>query len=557
MAKVVFKQNLQNQPTLFPFSFDNFIDKSHPLRVLNNVIDKLDITKLIKTYKGGGTSSYHPRIMLKIIIYAYLNNIYSSRKIEKASKESIYYMWLSGQSFPDHNTINNFRGKKLKTEIENIFTQVVIMLYELNLLSFKEAFTDGTKIESAANRYTFVWRGSIEKNKQKLENKIQTVLEEINQAIKEDESVQEEEENVTITSEELQQKIESLNAKLSKTGASKKIVKKVEKLAQGSLTKLREYELHLKKMGNRNSYSKTDPDATFMRMKEDHMKNGQLKPAYNIQVSTENNFITNFSTHQNPTDTTTLKPHLLSYNDKYDCFPEKEITDAGYGSLENYDFLEEKGIENFVKYNYFYVEQSKKFKHNITRIENLHYNAEEDYFVCPMGQHMQPIEKCKRKSEAGYEYEVTIYQAKNCNRCPLNGACHKQKGNREIEVNKKLIAHKQKARENLISDIGIELRGRRCSEVEQTFGQIKWNKKFNRFLLRGLEKVNTEFGLIAIAHNIQKLHKAIIEGKAKAFLNFMLCLLKILTSSHLKNIVRKKNIVINLFENISPLKKTA
>lgn len=540
MAKVIFKQNLQNQPSLFPFCFDNLIDKNHPVRVLNNVIDNLDITEIINTYKGGGTSSYHPRIILKIIIYAYLNNLYSSRKIEKAAKESIYYMWLSGQSFPDHNTINNFRSKKLKTKIENIFTQIVVMLSEINVLSFKEAFTDGTKIESAANRYTFVWRGSIEKNKQKLENKIKSVLEEINQAIEEDDCKQEEIEKITtITSEELKQKIEALNAKLSEKEASKKLIKKTEKLEKESLTKLQEYELHLKKMGNRNSYSKTDTDATFMRMKEDHMKNGQLKPAYNVQVSTENNFITNFSIHQNPTDTTTLKPHLLSYKDKYECLPEIEITDAGYGSMENYDFLEENDIENFVKYNYFYIEQSKKFKNDITRVENLHYNTEEDYFVCPMGQHMQPIEKAKRKSEAGYQYEVTIYQAWNCNGCPLNGACHKQKGNRKIEVNKKLIAHKQKARENLNSDIGIELRGRRCSEVEQTFGQIKWNKKFNRFLLRGLPKVKIEFGLIAIAHNIQKLHKAIMDGKIKGVLNYILCIFKRTITVLLKNTVSK------------------
>lgn len=246
MAKVVFKQNLQNQSALFPFNFDGLIDVKHPVRILNSIIDNLDISRIVKMYKGGGTSSYHPRLMLKIIVYAYLNNLYSSRKIEKASKESIYFMWLSGQSFPDHNTINNFRGKKLKTEIENIFTQIVLMLSELNILSFKEAFTDGTKIESAANRYTFVWRGSVEKNKQKLEVKINAVLEEINQAIKEDDK-QESEPVLTITSEELNKKIEELNSKLSSLNAPKKLVKKVEKLEKESLTKLQEYENHLKR----------------------------------------------------------------------------------------------------------------------------------------------------------------------------------------------------------------------------------------------------------------------------------------------------------------------
>ncbi len=369
MAKVVFKENQQNQSSLFPFNFEHLIDKSHPVRILNSVIDNLEISRIIKTYKGGGSSSYHPRVMLKIIVYAYLNNLYSSRKIEKAAKESVYFMWLSGECFPDHNTINNFRRKKLKTEIENIFTQIVLMLSDMNVLSFKEAFTDGTKIESTANRYTFVWRKSVEKHKQNLEEKIKSVLAEINQSIKEDDKQTEELVSPSITSEELKKKIDELNSKLSAINAPKNIVKKVSKLEKESLTKLQEYEVHLQKMGNRNSYSKTDEDATFMRMKEDHMKNGQLKPAYNLQVSTENNFITNFTIHQNPADTTTLKPHLLSYKEKFGRFPEKEITDAGYGSLENYDFLEENKMEPYVKYNYFDKEQSKKFKNDITRIE--------------------------------------------------------------------------------------------------------------------------------------------------------------------------------------------
>jgi len=346
--------------------------------------------------------------------------------------------------------------------------------------------------------------------------------------------------------------------------AGNEVKKILEKLEKESMPKLREYDEHLKKMGNRNSYSKTDTDATFMRMKEDHMKNGQLKPAYNLQVSTENNFVTNFTIHQNPTDTTTLKPHLLSYESKYECFPEKEIADAGYGSLENYDFLEENQIEAFVKYNYFHKEQSKKFKNDITKIENLYYNQKGDFFVCPMGQRMQPIETQKRKTDAGYQYEVTIYHVLNCKGCPLNGACHKQKGNRKIEVNKKLIAHKQKARENLNSETGKKLRGRRCSEVEQTFGQIKSNKKFNRFLLRGLSKVKIEFGLVAIAHNIQKLHAAVIKGNIEAILKHVLLFFNKIFFGFLKNKLsnfnfknHKKIIEIKLNPNFCKLKKAA
>ena len=186
--------------------------------------------------------------------------------------------------------------------------------------------------------------------------------------------------------------------------------------------------------------------------------------------------------------------------------------------MENYEFLDDNHIESYVKYNYFHKEQTKKFKSDISRIENLYYNIEQDCYICPMGQKMQPVgNPQKRMSDLGYEYEVVIYQAFNCNNCPLRGACHKQKGNRNIEVNKQLIKFKQQTRENLLSEQGRTLRGRRCSEVEQTFGQIKWNKKFTRFLLRGIPKVSVEMGLIAIAHNLQKLAMLLIKCNMTVF----------------------------------------
>lgn len=251
-------------------------------------------------------------------------------------------------------------------------------------------------------------------------------------------------------------------------------------------------------------------------MKGDHMKNGQLKPAYNLQLSTENNFITNFTLHQTPGDTTTFQEHLNSFNKKYDRYPKRAIADVGYGGLENYDFLAREGIKNYVKYNYFHKEQTKKFKTDLSKVENLFYNGEQDYFICPVGQKMRLLKQNKRSTSTGYEYEVTIYRAQNCSCCPLRGTCHKQKGDREIEINKRLIAHKQTARKNLTSEEGIKLRGRRNSEVEQTFGQLKWNKKFNRFLLKGLAKTNIEIGLLALAHNMQKLIKHLNDNDLKS-----------------------------------------
>jgi transposase len=505
MSKVKFKELFQNQTALFPIDFENLISATHPVRIINSIVDKLDITSIINSYKGGGTSSYHPRMLLKVLIYGYLNNIYSCRKIENALKENIHFIWLSGQNFPDFRTINYFRGNRLKNEIEDIFRQVVLLLMDSGVVSLKEVFTDGTKIESIANRYTFVWKKTVEKQKDKLEIKIQSILSEINSAIEEDNLEKEEVAPVSLTSEELNRRVQEINEKLKKKATSKSIKKKVAKLQNESLPKLAEYEKHLQIMGNRNSYSKTDTDATFMCLKEDQMKNRQLKPAYNLQLSTENNFITNFSLHQRPGDTATYIAHLESFNNKYGQYPQIAVADAGYGSLENYEYLDKNAIQPYVKYNYFHKEQGRNFKLDVSRVENLHYNENEDYFVCPIGQKMVPIGKTFRSSDIGYQFEVVKYQAHNCKNCSIRGACNKQEGNRIIEVNHKLRKYKQQVRKNLMSEQGIILRGRRCAEVEQTFGHLKWNKKFKRYLSRGLEKVTIETGLLAIAHNIQKL----------------------------------------------------
>jgi transposase len=207
MSKAIFKPTYQNQPSLFPFNFDGLIGTNHPVRLIDTIIEKLDITTIISTYKGGGTSSYHPRMLLKVVIFGYLNNLFSSRKIANALKENVYFMWLSGQSFPDHHTINNFRGKRLKGNIEEIFKQVVLVLVDSGIITLKEVFTDGTKMESVANRYTFVWKKSVEKNKQKLEKNIQAVLKEIDDAIAEDNQAKEETPQApSLTSSELKKK---------------------------------------------------------------------------------------------------------------------------------------------------------------------------------------------------------------------------------------------------------------------------------------------------------------------------------------------------------------
>lgn len=505
MAKIIFKELTSNQNVLFPLSLSDKISPTHPVRIVNQVVDALDISVLLSKYKGGGTSSYHPRMMLKVLFYAYLNNIYSCRKIEKALEENIHFMWLSGDNTPDFRTINNFRGQRLKEDIKTLFAGIVLLLHESGYISLDVQYIDGTKIESASNRYSFVWRGSVEKNKAKLETRIRSVLSEVDKHIEQDKTEKSPEALPAIDSETLREKVGALNKRLSAMNKAEQ--KQIRQLQNDYLPRLEKYESQLEKLGERNSYSKSDEDATFMRMKEDHMKNGQLKPAYNVQIATENQFITNLGIYQRAGDTATLPSFLQDFESTYNKQSGIVVADSGYGSEQNYEIMEASNIEAFVKYNYFHKEQKRAWKKDAFAPHNLYYNKEQDYYVCPMGQHMLKIGTKKNKSELGYISTSTCYQAQNCEGCPLRCLCHKSKNNRIIEINYKLGEYKIKARERLLSEEGLYHRGRRCIEPEAVFAQIKHNSAWNRFRLRGLDKVKIEFTLVAIAHNLRKLAK--------------------------------------------------
>ncbi|HEY3369503.1 MAG TPA: IS1182 family transposase [Prolixibacteraceae bacterium] len=501
----IFKQYNQGQAELFPQRLDDYIEENDPVRLVNQVVDELDLNSVIQSYKGGGTSSFCPRMMIKVLFYAYMRNIYSCRKIEAALSENVHFLWLSGKQFPDFRTINDFRSKRLKHQIHSIFSKVVMMLVDLGYVSLDVQYVDGTKIESASNRYTFVWRKSVERNKLKLEVKVDNIIKQIEKGIQDD-NRNDDQTPTPINSKILKERIKELNANEKQSREEKKQVKELVK----HQAKLEEYERHLDTLGNRNSYSKTDPDATFMRMKEDHMGNGQLKPAYNVQISTENQFITNFGIYQNPGDISTFNDYIDSFEEKYDRQSLEIVADSGYGSEQNYDHMESKQIANYVKFSYFHKEQKRPFKNNPFLTDNLFYNPEGDFFVCPMGQKMELIGRSKRVSDRGYSSEISLYQVKRCEGCPLRGACHKAKGNRIIEINHNLRRHKNIARENLTSERGLMHRSRRPIEPEAVFGQIKSNRKFNRFRLRGLDGVAVEFGLISIALNLSKMMKKAI-----------------------------------------------
>lgn len=504
--QVVFKTYNQDQLSLLPPSYDDLVATNHPVRVVNTIIDNIDISTLERGYKGGGTSSYHPRMLLKVIVYSYLRNLYSSRKIEQALQENIHFMWLSGQSKPDHNTINDFRSKRLNGHLKQIFTQVVLLLADQGVLSLKDIYVDGTKIEANANRYTFVWGKSIQTSKERIGKQLKELWTYVEKVYKDEENLPNTPDFEAIDADKLSATIATINEALQGKEIDKKVKQKLNYAKKNWPSNMAKYQEQESILKERNSYSKTDPDATFMRMKDDHMQNGQLKPGYNLQASTNNQYLTNYTLAQTTADTTTLKKHVADYIKNYKQTPETLTADAGYGSEENYADLEKKDITAYVKYNYFHKEQQdlKRGKTNPFSPDELYYNQDTDTYYCPMGQSLSFIGSYTRTTQNQYEQTIHKYQAQNCQGCPLRGLCFKAKGNRIIERNHNLVRLKKKAKTLLTSPEGIAKRKQRCWDVEAVFGNIKQNMNFKRFMLRGIDKVNVEIGLIALAHNLKK-----------------------------------------------------
>ena len=500
-----------DQTLLFPQRIDRDIPKDDPVRILKSVIESLDLSGFKKLYHERGRSPYHPKMMLMVILYSYMNNVYSCRKIEKLLYRDIYYIWLSGYQKPDFATINRFRNR-VKNEIGHIFTLLVLILVEKGFVTLEVEYLDGTKIESKANKYTFVWRKSVERNCEKLLEKIRVLLQQINEQMAQDKAADVDPLELTPQtlceiSKEFKEALGSApEAKTKEEKAAQRGKNKMFKELERHGEKLAEYNSRLEQMEGRNSISKTDPSATFMRMKEDAMCNGQTKPGYNLQISSENQFITDFALFPNPTDTLTFIPFLGSFPGRYGRFPKRVVADSGYGSEENYRFMDEAGIEGFVKYNRFHLEHRPRYKPDTFHPDSLYYNEEGDYYICPMGQRMSRTGTLQTRTEGGYISQSACYRAIRCKGCPLRCLCYKAKANqRTIRVNHRLNAYKRKACELLTSEEGIKERGRRCIEPEAVFGQMKSNMAYRRFRHMGKDKVVMDFTFFAIAFNIKKL----------------------------------------------------
>ena len=522
-AAPVFKPYIMNQAALLPPSYNELIPDNHLVRVVNEAVEKIDVSALMAQYKGGGTSSYHPKMLLKVLVYAYSERIYSSRRIAKALRENIHFMWISGESRPDFRTINDFRGSRMKAVIEEVFAAVLEYLAAGGHVKLKHYFLDGTKIAADANQHKVVWAKRRENYHQRVQEQIKELLKQIEQA-NEDEQAEYGDDDLEevggnsqedVNSELLKKKIDELNQKLRNRTQSKKdarpLHQALKKLEKECLVRLEKYEQQEKTLAGRSSYSKTDPDASCMLMKEDRgAERPWPKPAYNVQIGTEGQFVVGYSVHGRAGDTACLIPHLEGMRTHLGRLPQNVVTDAGYGSEENYAYLEQHGVGNFVKYNTFYQDthhyrQPEIIRKHQFRAENFGYDPDKDEFICPAHQRLLFSYASRYTTDNGYVTDRRNYECDQCSQCPLKPQCTKAKGKRKIRISFRLLEYRRQARANLTSEPGRRLRAARSTEVETVFGIVKQNMGFRRFHLRGLEKVRTEWGLVSIAHNMKKL----------------------------------------------------
>ena len=511
-------------------NIDSLIPKDDSVRLLSQIIEEMNLEKLYQTYSRIRGNSVTPRQLLKIVIYANMNKIYSSRKIETSCKRDINFMYLlGGASAPDHSTIARFRSIHFAPVCESLMAQFTNFLGDKNEISKENLFIDGTKIESSANRYTFVWKKAINKNLNKMLNDISSFV----LKCENDFGIK-----VIYKNKIKKYHLKKLLKKLKRLSIEKNIVfvhgkGRRKSLIQKAIEKLNKYINRLKKytkdlyiMGQRNSYSKTDKDATSMRMKEDHMRNGQLKPAYNVQFGVDSEYIVWVSVGPQPTDTTTLIPFLKSIQKHTGFKYSKVIADSGYESEENYVFLEDNQQLSFLKTSDYEIKKTKKYRNDIGRKENMIYCEKDDYYICKNNKKLYASGTINRKSKTGYKSKITCYTCEDCSNCEYKKKCIKgnnskipiEQRTKNLQVSK-LFHKKQKENlERITNPEGRKLRMNRSIQAEGAFAQVKQNMQFKRFLSRGNKNVLSECILVALAHNINKLHSKLINNKSGLYL---------------------------------------
>ena len=511
------KNNTENYYTpkqgRFPVFISDCLDICDPVLAFDEIMEEIRIERYLKPagYKPCGRPGYSRVNMLKTVLFGFMDIGYASlRELQDRCKVNIRYMYLMDYETPSYRAFGYFINEELTESIEDIFKAVVEYIRKTEHIDMQHVYIDGSKFEANANKYTWVWKKSTEKSRYKLFGKITALLDEINEELVY--TGLRIETNTEYTPEYLDQllgRYETVAGIDTSTFAHGRGHRKsasqrhYEKLVEYT-EKLREYVIKINTCGpDRNSYSKTDPDATFMRMKKDYMGNDQLLPAYNIQVGVADEYIVVADVSQYRSDMDCFIPLMERFYKQYGFYPKYPVGDAGYGSFNNYIYCQEHGMEKYMKFPMYKKETTdEKYRSNPFRAVNFKTDSDGD-LICPNNRKFQ---FAYRKAIQGNKYgrQEEVYVCEDCGGCPYAEQCKKTDGNRTISLNQELTAMHREVLDNLECIHGALLRMNRSIQAEGTFGIMKYDRWYKRIVRRGLESVRLELLLVSIGHNLYK-----------------------------------------------------
>ena len=505
---------------MLPMDLELKIEIEESVRLLIEVTERMDYTRLDAAYdRKPRSNEASPKQMFQIIVYGFMKGVYSTRSLEEACKNDVRFMYLLGDKKPpDHSRFASFIQKRLNENVaENLFYQFVKQLRKMGEISFENIFVDGTKIEANANRYSFVWAKSTYKYNEKLKTKTDELLEKLrlNYLFPLQDNTTSTEVLVALQQEAAKQNIQFVKGR----GKRKTQIQRDIELLSSYLNRQQKYDTYKGIFKGRNSFSKTDRDATFMRMKEDHMKNGQLKPAYNLQLGVEGEYIVGVDISSERADELTLLNLLDKIKKGCGEYHKNVVADAGYESEENYKGLIKNGQVPYIKPQNYERSKKRKYKNNIFLRENMPYNEEDNTYTCPAGNKFVELYNTIRRSKSHFESTVTIYGCSGCNECSLKSKCTRAKGDRKISFSKDFVALRKQTFERIQSETGKLLRLNRSIQSEGVFGVIKQDYGIRRFLRRGAENVFTETVLYSLSFNINKLYNKIMQNRLGVMLH--------------------------------------
>ena len=499
-----------------PLDLEKIIEITDPVYTFNEVMEHIDLRKYYaEKVSIMGRPRYDAEKLLKVILFAFMENGYASlRNIEKLCKTDVRYIWLlDGEKAPSHMTVCNFLGQYVGDKAGELFRDINKYLFEKEGVDLDKLYIDGTKIEANANKYTWVWKKSCLKSRNKVYGYLTDLIKEINEGVLQYMNVRietREEYAIEYLEEVIQQfsKAVGVSADTCVQGRGHRKTpeqRQYEKLVE-YLGKLKKYAECIEICGDsRNSYSKTDHDATFMRVKRDYMGNDQLLPAYNMQIGVCDEYIAVVDAKRYASDMDCFVPLMDKVKATYGKYPEYPVADAGYGSYNNYLFCEKHGMQKYMKFTMYDKEiKDEKYRNDPYRAVN--FKKDDDgNLICPEGRKFTYLYDRPVKGNK-YERTEEFYKCESCEGCPHRSECCRGEGDRTIRMNQELTSIHKEVLSNLQSELGARLTTNRSIQAEGTFGSIKWNRSYKRAKRRGIESVILEFTLISIGFNLYKYH---------------------------------------------------